>query len=276
MACESKAVANIHPLAVVHPNAKIGNNVEIGPFVVIDENVEIGDGTVVKSHAVITGWTRIGKDCTIFMGASIGEEPQDLKFAGEKSYVVIGDRTKVHEYVTIHRATGEGLETRIGNDVLLMAYVHVAHNCIIGNNVVVSNAAMMAGHAEIGDRAVIGGKAGIHQFVRIGRNSMVGGMSKNIHDVVPFTIVDGMPSKVVGLNSVGIQRAGIPLEVRGNLKKAYRILYRSGLTLAEAIDTIEQEVDSSPEVDEILRFLRNADRGICRSNQEKKSVYSQD
>ena len=266
-------MSEIHPLAVVHPNAKIGENVKIWPFVVIDEHVTIGDGTEIKPNVYNTGWTTIGKDCTIFAGCSIGEEPQDLKFAGEKSYVQIGDRVKIHEYTTIHRATGEGEVTKIGDDVLLMGTVHIAHNCIIGNGVIMSNDAMLAGHVEVGDKAVIGGKAGVHQFVRIGRNAMVGGMSKNIHDIVPFTIVDGMPSKAIGLNSVGIQRAGISSEVRLDLKKAYKLLYRSGLSLSEAISIIESELNTSKEIEDLLTFLRNADRGICRANVDKKSLY---
>ena len=249
---------------MVHPNAKIGKNVEIGPFTVIGENVEIDEGTIVGPSVVITGWTKIGRDCHIFQGASIGEEPQDLKFAGEKSYTVIGDRTKVHEFCTIHRATGEGEYTRIGDDCLLMAYVHVAHNCVLGNNVIMANAAMVAGHVVVEDRAIIGGKAGVHQFVRVGKQAMISGMSRNIHDVVPYTIVDGFPARACGLNSVGIARAGIAPANRRSIKQAYRLLYRSGLRLSEAIEAIEQEVESCPEVEHMLQFLRNADRGICR------------
>ncbi len=261
----------IHPSAVIHPNARIGKGVEIGPFAVIGENVEIGDGTKVEPHAVITGWTKIGKDCVIFPGASIGAEPQDLKFVGEKSFVVIGDRTKVREFATIHRACGVDEETRIGNDCLLMAYTHVAHNCVVGNHVVMANNASIAGHVIVEDRVVLGGFAGVHQFVKIGRNAMVGGFSKLVQDVVPYTIVDGRPANVCGLNSVGISRAGISLASRRAIKQAYRILYRSGLKLAQAIEVIEQEVDLCPEVECFLRFLRDADRGICRENHEAKS-----
>ena len=235
----------------------------------IDEDVEIGEGTKIGPHVVIHGWTQIGRDCRIFQGASIGEEPQDLKFRGEKSYTVIGDRTTIREGATIHRATGEGEETRVGNDCLLMALTHVAHNCVVGNHVIMSNLASLAGHAVVEDRAVIGGMAGVHQFVKIGRNAMVGGMSKLTQDVVPYTIVDGQPAKVVGLNAVGISRAGIQLEARRNIKKAYKLLYRSGLSLQQAIAVIEQEVDSCEEVEHFLRFLRNAERGICRERRER-------
>jgi len=260
----SKVIAFIHDTAVVSPTARIGKNVEIGPYSVIGDNVEIGEGTHIGPHVVIQGWTSIGKDCRIFQGASIGEIPQDLKFKGEKSYTFIGDRTTIRECATVHRATGEGEETRIGNDCLLMAYTHVAHNCVVGNNVIMSNAAMIAGHVVVEDRVVIGGMAGVHQFVKIGRNAMVGGASKLVQDVVPFTIVDGRPAKAVGLNSVGLSRAGIPVEARRRIKQAYKILYRSGLSLSQAIAVIEQEVDSCEEIEHFLRFLRNAERGICR------------
>lgn len=269
MNTDNKVTANIHETAVVALGAKIAENVEIGPYSVIGENVEIGEGTKIGPHVVIRGWTQIGKDCRIFQGASIGEEPQDLKFKGEKSYTIIGDRTTIREGATIHRATGEGEETRVGNDCLLMALTHVAHNCVVGNHVIMSNLASLAGHAIVEDRAVIGGMAGVHQFVKIGRNAMVGGMSKLTQDVVPYTIVDGQPAKVVGLNAVGISRAGIKLDARRNIKKAYKLLYRSGLSLQQAIAVIEQEVDSCEEVEHFLRFLRNAERGICRERRER-------
>lgn len=271
MRADNKVVAYIHETAVVYPGARIGKNVEIGPYSVIGENVEIGEGTIIGPHVVITGWTSIGKDCKIYQFASVGEVPQDLKFKGEKSYTFIGDRTTIREGVTIHRATGEGEETRVGNDCLLMAYIHIAHNCVVGNGVIMSNAAMLAGHAIIEDKAVLGGKCGVHQFVKVGRNSMIGGTSKVVQDVVPYTIVDGHPAKVVGLNSVGISRAGIPIESRRKIKQAYKILYRSGLGLAQAIAMIEQEVDSCDEVEHLLRFLRNAERGICRERRESES-----
>lgn len=270
MGMESKVIAYIHDTAVVSPGAHIAKNVEIGPYSVIGEHVTIEEGTKIGPHVVISGWTHIGKDCRIFQGASVGEEPQDLKFRGEKSYVIIGDRTTIREGVTIHRATGEGEETRIGSDCLLMALTHVAHNCVVGNNVIMSNVASLAGHAIVEDRAVIGGMAGVHQFVKIGRNAMVGGMAKLTQDVVPYTIVDGHPARVVGLNAVGISRAGIPQESRRAIKQAYKLLYRSGLSLQQAIEVIEQEVESCEEVDHFLRFLRNADRGICRERRERE------
>ena len=267
---ESKGefVAGIHPSAIISNSARLGENVTIGPYCVIGDEVEIGDGSVIGPHAVIEKWTSLGKECRVYQFASVGAAPQDLKFKGERSYTVIGDRTTIREGATIHRATGEGNETRIGNDCLLMAYIHVAHNCTLGNHVIMSNLASCAGHATVEDRVVIGGMAGVHQFVKIGRNAMVGGMSKLVQDVVPYTIVDGHPAKVVGLNNVGISRAGVPLESRRLIKKAYKILYRSGLSLPEAIAVIEQEVDSCEEVEHFLRFLRNAERGICRERRD--------
>lgn len=255
----------IHSTAHVHPNAKIGKDVMIGPGAVIGENVVIGDGTKIGANVVIGGWTTIGKNNDIYPNACIGLEPQDLKFDGEKSYCTIGDNNTIRESVTIHRATGEGEETRIGNDCLFQACTHIAHNCIIGNNVILSNFAGLAGHVILEDRVIVGGLAGVHQFVKIGRNVMVGAMSKAVQDIPPFMIVDGNPAKVIGLNSVGLSRAGIDSAVRSNLKKAFRILYRSGLSLANAIEEMEIQLDSSEEVEHMLRFLRNAERGIVRT-----------
>ena len=258
----------IHETAVIYPGARLGRDVEVGPYSVIGENVFIGDGTKIGSHVVIEGWTTIGKDCQIHHGACVGNAPQDLKFKGEKTFVYIGDNTIIREFVTINRATGEGEETRIGSNCLLMGTVHIAHNCVIGNNVVISNHAGLAGHVTVEDRAIISGLSGVHQFVKIGRNAMVGGASKVVQDVPPFVIADGRPARVCGLNSVGIARAGLSEDVRHNLKRAYRILFRSGLKLSEAITTMEQELDSSEPVDHLLRFLRNVNRGICRSRRD--------
>ena len=247
------AESNIHSTAIVHPNAKLGKDVIVGPGAVIGEHVEIGDGTQIGAHVVIGGWTTIGKRCEIYPNASIGLEPQDLKFKGEKSYCNIGDETVIREFVTISRATGEGEETRVGNNCLLQACTHVAHNCIVGNNVIMSNCA---------------GLAGIHQFVKIGRNAMVGGMAKVVQDIPPYVIADGQPARVIGLNSVGLSRAGISEDVRRDLKQAFRIIYRSGFSLSKAIEEMELQLDSSVEIENLLRFLRNADRGIMRTRRD--------
>ena len=258
----------IHPTAIIDPQAKIGAGVKIGPYAVIGPHVTIGAGTEIMSHVTIDGWTTIGENCRFFPCASIGSEPQDLKFQGEKSYVVIGDRSVFREYVTVSRATGEGEETRVGSDCLFQACTHVAHNCIVGNHVIMSNCAGLAGHVIVEDRVVIGGIAGVHQFVKIGRNSMIGGLAKVVQDIPPFVIADGQPARCIGLNSVGLSRAGIPESTRRELKKAFRLLYRSGLNLRQAIAAMEEELDSSEEVEHFLRFLRDADRGICRGTKD--------
>lgn len=255
---------NIHTTAVVHPKAQIGEGVVVGPGAVIGEHCVIGDGTKIGANSVIGGWTTLGKRCEVYPSAAIGLEPQDMKFKGEKSYCTIGDETVVREFVTISRATGEGEETRIGNNCLFQACTHVAHNCIVGNHVIMSNCAGLAGHVVVEDRVVIGGIAGVHQFVKIGRNAMVGGMAKVVQDIPPFVIADGQPARVIGLNTVGLSRAGMSEEVRRNLKRAFRIIYRSGFSLSRAIEEMEMQLDSSDEIEHMLRFLRNADRGITR------------
>jgi len=250
----------------------MGRDVEIGPYSVIGENVFIGDGTKIGAHVVIEGWTTIGRDCQISHSACLGGSPQDLKFKGEKSFLYIGDNTIVREFATIHRATGEGEETRIGTHCMIMGATHIAHNCQVGNYVIMSNGSGLAGHVVVEDRAIISGMTGVHQFVKIGRNAMLGGASKVVQDVPPFVIADGRPARVCGLNSVGLSRAGLSESVRSNLKKAYRILFRSGLKLSDAIALMEQDVDSSEPVDHLLRFLRNVDRGICRTRRDDEFI----
>ena len=243
----------IHETAIIHPNAVLGKNVEIGPYAVIDEEVVIGDNCKIGAHAVIHKYTTVGKNCKFFPGCSIGADPQDLKFEDEKTSTVIGDGCVFRECTTVNRATGEGNKTIIGNNILMMAYTHVAHNCIVGNNVIMSNVATLAGHVIVEDRAVIGGLSAVHQFCKIGRN---------------FMIVAGDPAFVSGLNSVGLARAGMAQEIRSQLKKAFRILYRSGLPLQEAVATMEQELDSSEPVEHLMRFLRNVERGIIRTRRD--------
>ncbi len=255
----------IHETAIIHPSAIIGKDVTVGPYAVIDENTEIGDGCVIGAHVTIHPYTKIGKNCRFFPGCSIGAVPQDLKFVGEKTYTIIGDGGTFRECCTVNRAVGEGNETRIGNNILMMAYTHVAHNCIVGNNVIMSNVATLAGHVIVEDRAVIGGLSAVHQFCKIGRNVMIGGMARVNQDVPPFMICAGDPAFVSGLNSVGLSRAGMPVEERSELKKAFRIIYRSGLPLQEAISTMEQELTSSEPIEHLLRFLRNVERGIIRT-----------
>lgn len=264
---ENKVVPlrDIHETALVHPGAKLGKEVVIGPYAIIGENVELGDNCIVGPHVVIEGWTKIGVGNKFYHGATIGCEPQDLKFHGEKSYLVIGDYNTFRENVTISRGTeGGGGETRIGSNNLFMAYTHVAHDCQVGSHVVLANATALAGHVVVEDRVVIGGLSGIHQFSKIGKMAMVGACTKVVKDIPPFVIVDGNPAKVAGINVVGLRRNGINPEVRDEIKKAYRILYRSSLIINQAIEQMEQELQGSAEIDHFIRFLRNAERGICR------------
>lgn len=255
----------IHETAVVHPNARIGRNVVIGPYAIIGENVEIGDNCIIDPQVSIEGWTTIGEGNRFYHGATIGCEPQDLKFKGEKSFLFIGDNNIFRENVTISRGTeGGGGETRIGSNNLFMAYSHVAHDCQVGNNIVMGNCTALAGHVVIEDRAIIAGLSGVHQFCKIGKMAMVGAHTKIVKDVPPFVLVDGNPAKVSGINVVGLRRNGISPEIRDEIKKAYRILYRSSLTINQAVEQMEQELQGIPEVDHFIRFLRSAERGIQR------------
>lgn len=255
----------IHPTAIIHPSAVLGKNVTVGPYAIIDEDVIIGDNCVIGAHAVINRYTVVGKNNRFFPGCSIGGEPQDLKFVGEKTYTYIGDGGTFRECCTVNRGCGEGAETRIGNNILMMAYTHVAHNCIVGNDVIMSNVATLAGHVTVEDKAIIGGLAAVHQFSKIGKNAMIGGMARVNQDVPPYMIVAGDPAVVSGLNSVGLARAGMSAEERSELKKAFRILFRSGLTLKEAIVNMENELEQFEAIAHLVEFLKGAERGILRT-----------
>jgi len=252
----------IHQTAIVHPRAQIGENVEIGPYAVIGENVVIGEGTKISPHVVVDGYTTIGKECKIFPGASIGAEPQDLKFKDERSYTIIGDKTTVRECVTINRAVGQEEVTKVGSNVLIMAYAHVAHNCIVGDYVIMANAATLAGHVEVGNRAVIGGLAGVHQFVHIGELVMIGGASKVTQDIPPYLLVDGNPAEVHGINLIGLRRGGFTQENRQVIKKVFKTLYRSSLNLSQAIEVLK-EMEPTEHVRQYLTFLEGrSGRGL--------------
>ncbi|MGE5529904.1 MAG: acyl-ACP--UDP-N-acetylglucosamine O-acyltransferase [Patescibacteria group bacterium] len=266
-ALESRVIIlrEIHETAIIQPGASLGRDVVIGPHAIIGEHVVIGDGCQVGPNVVIEGWTTIGAGNRFFHGAAIGCDPQDLKFRGEKSSLVIGDHNLFREFVTVNRGTDlGGGETRIGSHNLFMAYTHIAHDCQVGNHVVLANATNLGGHVHVEDRAVVGGMCGIHQFSKIGTMAMVGACTKIVKDVPPFVIVDGNPAKVAGINVVGLRRNGIEPKTREQIKQAYRILYRSNLSVAQAIEQMEQELQGSPEIDHFIRFLRNAERGICR------------
>jgi UDP-N-acetylglucosamine acyltransferase len=261
---QGSARVAIHSFAVVHPDAKLGRGVEIGPFCVVGPNVSIGDGTKLLSNVIVNGNTSIGKENEIHPFAVIGAASQDKKYRGEISYVRIGDNNVLREYVTIHRGTGAQTETVIGNQNLLLAYVHIAHNCRIGSRVVMSNGAQLAGHVIVGDGANIGGMTGVHQFVRIGRMAMIGGMSRVVKDIPPFVLVEGNPTVVYGLNTVGLKRVNIAPESLVELKEAYRTLYRSNLNLTNALAQLRDTI-STEEGRELLAFLQEqTDRGILK------------
>ncbi|MEA3279130.1 MAG: acyl-ACP--UDP-N-acetylglucosamine O-acyltransferase [Thermodesulfobacteriota bacterium] len=255
----------IHSTAIISPGAKIDSNVKIGPYSIIGEDVAIGSGTVIGPHVVIEPYVTIGKDCNIFQYAAIGATPQALKFEGEKTFVKIGQGTIVREFVTIHRGTksGGGL-TEVGDKNLLMAYTHIAHDCKTGRQVVMSNNATLAGHITIGDYATIGGLVAIHQFVRIGDYAFVGGKSAVVKDVPPYIIVSGDRAKLHGLNTVGLKRSGFSKNTLLSLKKAYRIIFRIGLTLNEAIERVKADVEPIPEVVSLIEFIKSSQRGITR------------
>ncbi len=256
---------NIHPTAIISPEATVGEQVTIGPYSIIGPNVEIGTGTVVGPHAVIEGPTKIGGNCRISQFASIGALPQDLKFKGEECPVIIGDNNTIREFVTIHRATASDIAmTVIGNNNLLMAYCHVAHNCKLGNNIIMANVANLAGHVHVEDYAIIGGLSGVHQFTRIGCHAMISGASAVNQDVPPYITVAGNHVKPYGLNTIGLRRRGFPEKTLEDLKKAYKIVFRSSLLLSEAVRRIRDEITGSPEVDHFIEFIENSKRGICR------------
>ena len=252
----------IHPTAIIHPKAKLAEDVEVGPYSSIGENVTIGRGTRIGAQVFIDGWTRIGKSNRIFPGAVIGTEPQDLKFNEERSFVEIGDNNTVREYVTINRGTaGGGERTTIANNCLLMAYTHIAHDCHIGSSVVMSNLTTSGGHVTIGDEVWIGGLVGIHHFVSIGRLAFLGGYSKIVKDIPPFMLADGQPAEVRGLNIVGLRRARFSSEKMSILKKVHQVLYRSHLNTSQAIAKIEEELEPIEEVKHLIEFIKRSSKG---------------
>lgn len=256
----------IHPTAILHPKAQLGDGVAVGPYTVIDEHVTIGPRTKIGAHCVVEGHTTIGADCEFFTGAVIGSIPQDLKYRGERSELIIGDRNKIREYVTINPGTeGGGGKTVIGSDGLFMAYAHVAHDCLIGDHVVIANSAALAGHITVEDRAVIGGLVGIHQFVRIGTLAIIGGCSRVTQDVPPYATCVGYPAKVFGLNSEGLRRAGVSEDVKQRLHRAFKVLFHSRLSMSHALEQVAQEADRCPELHHLLEFIRQSKRGVCRA-----------
>jgi UDP-N-acetylglucosamine acyltransferase len=255
----------IHPTAIVSPKAQIDKDVTVGPYAVIGDHVTIGPGTTIGPHAVIDPYVEIGSECHIYQFASVGAVPQSLKFKGEESWTKIGSRCIVREFVTINRGTADGgAVTRIGDDCLLMAYVHIAHDCCLGNSVVMANNATLAGHVTIGNHATVGGLSAIHQFVRVGDFAFLGGKSVVVKDITPYVLVSGDRAKLHGLNQVGLKRQGFSPEALKQLKKTYRLIFRIGLTLNEAIERVLAEVEPIPEVRAFIEFIKSSERGITR------------
>ena len=254
----------IHPSAIVHPDAVLGEGVEVGPWAFIAEHVKIGARTKIGPRVTIDGRTTIGEDNEIFTGAVVGSLTQDRKADGGVSFLKIGDRNVIREYATLNPGTLNGTETVVGNDNLLMAYSHVAHDCIIHNGVTIANNGTLAGHVIVEDKAIIGGLSAVHQFVRIGKLSITGGCSKVVQDIPPFMMVDGHPAIAFGINSIGLDRAGFAAEDKSSIKKAFKLIFKSGLILKNVIKLIRQDIPSSPSIQTILSFLENSERGICK------------
>lgn len=256
--------SNISPLAFVHPEAKIGENVTIEPFAYIDRNVEVGDGTLVMSKADLRAGARIGKNCQIFPGAVVGGLPQDLKFKGEDSLAIVGDNTTIRECVTINRGTASKGKTVVGSNCLIMAYSHVAHDCEVGNFVIIGNASQLAGEVVVLDHAILSGSVLVHQFTTIGQHVMIQGGTRLGKDIPPYVIAGREPVSYSGINLVGLKRRGFTNEKINEIQEVYRLLYNSGLNVTDALVKIEEEFDKTPELELIVNFIKNSSRGIVR------------
>ena len=254
----------VHPTAIVHPKAKIGPGCEIGPYCVIGGHVALGGKCKLHSHVVIDGHTKLGKENEIFPFASIGLKTQDLKWKGGVTRTDIGDGNTFREYVTIHSATGDCEVTRVGSRNTILAYCHVAHNCALGSHIIMSNVATLAGHVTVEDYAVIGGLAAVHQFCRVGKMAMIGGCSKVVQDVPPFMMADGNPAETRTVNKTGMERNGVSEEAQSALRQAYKILFREGLTVSNAIVKVEKKLPSTPEIRHLIQFVCASERGISK------------
>ena len=255
----------IHASAVVHPGARLGDGVTVGPYTVIGEHVEIGAGTWIGPHVVITGRTRIGRDNRIYQFNSIGEVPQDMKYAGEPTLLEIGDRNTIREFCTLNCGTVQDSGvTHLGSDNWIMAYAHLAHDCQVGNHTIFANNAQLAGHVHVGDYAVLGAKSGVHQYAHVGAHSMCAAGSILLRDLPPYVMASGYPAKPHGINAEGLKRRGFSADAIASIKRAYKTLYRSGLTLAAAQAELEAQCAEAPEIAMLVEFLSNANRGIIR------------
>ncbi|MDZ7264123.1 MAG: acyl-ACP--UDP-N-acetylglucosamine O-acyltransferase [candidate division KSB1 bacterium] len=255
---------NIHPTAIIDPRAQLGENVIVGPFTIIEDDVTIGNDVQIASHVLIHAGTRIGNRCRIFKGSVLGTDPQDLKYAGEKTTLEIGDDTTVREFCTLNRGSSHRQRTVIGKKCLLMAYVHVAHDCILGDNVILANAVNMAGHVTIEEYVSIGGMTPIHQFVKIGRHAFVGGGLRVNQDVPPYILAAGEPIQFAGINRVGLTRRGFSADTLSRLKQVYKLIYRSGLNTTQALQQIEATIELTPEVKYVVDFIKSSERGIIK------------
>lgn len=255
----------VHPTAIISPKAELSEGVQIGPYAIVGDDVSIGRNTIVGSHTVIEGCANIGENCHIFQFCSLGAAPQDLRYKGEETALIIGNNNTIREFVTIHRATSvDRAATVIGNHNLVMAYSHIAHNCFLGNHIVMANSANLAGHVRVDDYAVIGGLTGILQFVSIGAHCMVGGASAVTKDVPPFVMVAGNHARLYGLNLIGLRRRGFDPKSIAALKDAHQILFRSSLTVERALAKIRAELPDLPEVRQLIDFVQNSKKGVCR------------
>jgi UDP-N-acetylglucosamine acyltransferase len=265
----------IHSTAVISKKTKISDNVAIGPFTVIEDDVTIADGTKIGAHCVIKGNTSIGKNCEIFTGVVLGEKPQDRKYKGEKTYLEIGDYNIIREYCFFNPGTGEGGKTIIGSHNLFMGYSHIAHDCCVGSHCIMVNSGTLGGHVILEDYAMVSGLSGVHQFVRVGKLSIIGGCSKVVQDIPPFSICDGHPARVFGLNLVGLKRHGVNPDAIKSIKKAFRIIFNTGLPPKRAIEHLSPDLLANKEVSYLSDFVKNSSRGVTRScrlknNQEDK------
>ncbi|SFT00628.1 acyl-[acyl-carrier-protein]--UDP-N-acetylglucosamine O-acyltransferase [Porphyromonadaceae bacterium NLAE-zl-C104] len=259
---------SVSSLAYVHPEAKLGENVIVEPFAYVDQNTEIGDGTRVMTHATVLSGARIGKDCTIFPHATVAGIPQDLKFRGEDTEAIIGDNTIIRECATVNRGTASKGFTKVGANCLVMAYSHIAHDCVLNDHIILGNATQLAGEVEIDDYAIISGGALVHQFTKIGAHVMIQGGSKVGKDIPPYVMVGREPITFVGLNVVGLRRRGFISERINSIQEIYRYLYQSGFNITQAAERIEKELPVSDDRDHVLEFIRSSSRGIVRGNME--------
>lgn len=254
--------SRIHPTAIISSDAELGSDVEVGPFAIIGESCIVGDGCVISPRATLERNVTLGANVKVGIGTILGGLPQDLKFAGEETTVEIGEGTVIREYTTINRGTAQSFKTSVGKNCLLMSYVHLGHDCHIGNNVILSNVVQLAGHVTIDDRAIVSGLSAVHQFVRIGRQSFIGGCSRVSKDIPPFLKAVGNPVKLYGLNTVGLQRSGMDEPTIRELKRAYRLLFRSDLNISQAMEQVQSELEPLAEVRELVRFVEASERGV--------------